>query len=137
MSDWPAESTQDASWRSSVDRALGELMGALDGLRHSVTVLSGAVALTAAVMLAGFAFLGFLLARLDSRLDQVNGKIDALPQRLSDEFRAMRAEMAAQTSAIANAITAAKQQAPQVILVPAPPQHSAPEAPKPEQKLPE
>ncbi|MGA1858824.1 hypothetical protein VH569_22775 [Azospirillum sp. 11R-A] len=41
----------------------------------------------------------------------------------------MRAEQPAQTSAIANAITATKQQAPQVILVPTP-QVQQPAAPQ-------
>ena len=84
-----------------------------------------------AVMIGGFTFLGVQFVRLD-------GKIDAIPQRLSEEFRAMRAEMSAQTSAIANAITATRQApppVPQIIVVPSPQPSPAPaptpEAPKP------
>jgi hypothetical protein len=57
----------DASWRSSVDRALGELKGAIDGLRHSFSILAGAVGLLAAIMLAGFAFLGNQLAQVSTK----------------------------------------------------------------------
>jgi hypothetical protein len=67
------------------------------------------MAVFVAVMLGGFAFLGFQNAQLST-------KLEGIPQVLREEFRAMRAEMAAQTSAIANSITATKQAQP-----PAPP----------------
>jgi hypothetical protein len=52
----------------------------------------------------------------------LNAKVDAIPAQLREEFRAMRAEMAAQTSAIANSITATRQVQPQIlVLPPAPP----------------
>jgi hypothetical protein len=86
--------------RSSVDNRLGELKGAIEGLRSSFGILAGAVALVATVMTIGFGF-----NRLDGRIDQLAGKVEAIPQRLSDEFRAMRTEIAVQTSTIANAIT--------------------------------
>jgi hypothetical protein len=119
----------DEGWRSSVDTRLGELKGAMDRLRHSFTILAGAVGLVATIMAFGFGFLGLQLNRLD-------GKVDAIPQRLSEEFRAMRAEMAAQTSAIANSITATRQAQPpappQIIVIPPLPQpQPAPEPPKP------
>lgn len=48
--------------------------------------------------------------------------VDSIVPRIAEEFRAIRTDATAQTSAIAiaNAITATKQQAPQVILVPTP-----------------
>jgi hypothetical protein len=123
------DTAMDEGWRSSVDTRLGELRGAMDGLRHSFTILAGAVGLVATIMAFGFGFLGLQLNRLD-------GKIDAIPQRLSEEFRAMRAEMAAQTSAIANSITATRQAQPpappQIIVIPPTPQQQpTPEPPKP------
>jgi hypothetical protein len=128
----------DDAWRSSVDTRLGELKGALDGLRLSFSILAGAVGLVAAVMAIGIGIANNQFSRLDGRIDQLGDKMEAIPQRLSEEFRAMRAEMAAQTSAIANSITATKQQAPpQVIVVPlptqspqTPPQQSPPSAPR-------
>jgi predicted PurR-regulated permease PerM len=128
----------DEGWRSSVDNRLGELKGALDGLRHSFTILAGAVGLVATVMVFGFGFFGVQFNRLDGKIDALsntlNAKIEAIPQRLSEEFRAMRAEMAAQTSAIANSVTATRQAQPapaQIIVIPAPQPPLAPEPPKP------
>jgi predicted PurR-regulated permease PerM len=123
----------DDGWRSSVDNRLGELKGALDGLRLSFSILAGAVGLVAAVMAIGIAIANNQFGRLDGRIDQLGNKIEAIPQRLSDEFRAMRAEMAAQTSAIANSITATRQTPPptppQIIVIPGP--QPAPESSKP------
>jgi len=113
-----------------VEGGIEGLKGSLDGLRFGFTILAGAVALVAAMMMGGFAFLGF-------QVSQVSSKIDAIRQRLSEEFRAMRAEMAAQTSAIANSITATRQTQPpapppQIIVIPPAPQpQPTPEPPKP------
>jgi hypothetical protein len=74
-------------------------------------------------MIGGFSFLGFQLNRLEGRVDRVETAVAAIPARLSDEFHAMRQEMAAQTSAIANSITATRQAQPlppPVIVIPAP-----------------
>jgi hypothetical protein len=68
-----------------------------------------------------------LNTKIDANAARVNEKLDSIPQRLAEEFRAMRAEMSAQTAAIASAVTAAKQVPPQVLLIPAP----AVEAPAP------
>ena len=57
------------------------------------------------------------------------GGLENVGLMLAEEFRAMRAEMSAQTSAIAGSITAARQAPPQVLLVPAP--AVAPPAQKP------
>lgn len=107
---------------------LARVENSLDWIRVILTVMG---TLIVAVMIGGFTFLGVQFVRLD-------GKIDAIPQRLSEEFRAMRAEMSAQTSAIANAITATRQTpppAPQIIVIPTPQPSPAPtpppEAPKP------
>jgi len=87
-----------------------------------------ALALIGTFMIGSVAFLGVQFIRLD-------GKIDAIPQRLSEEFRAMRAEMAAQTTAIANSITATRQAQPpappQIIVIPAPQPQPTPEPSKP------
>ena len=109
-----------------MDTRLGELKGSLDGLRHGYTILAAGAALIAGVMAWGF-------SNLNSQTVQLNGKLDAIPKTLSEEFRAMRAEMGAQTNTIATSITAARQMqpapAPQVVIVPSP--QPAPEPPKP------
>jgi phosphoglycerate-specific signal transduction histidine kinase len=109
---------------------LTRLEGQIDALKvvRPMTIAVVSVVLAALVFLIGF--LGLQVqatnAKFEARLDQVDAKfvtldakIDAIPQRLEEEFRAMRAEMSAQTGAIAGAITATKQQAPQVIMIPA------------------
>jgi hypothetical protein len=84
------------------DERLSRLEGAYDALKVVRPMTVAVLALLIAVMIGGFAFIGVQLVRID-------GKLDGIPQTLREEFRAMRAEMAAQTNAIANSITAARQ----------------------------
>jgi hypothetical protein len=103
-------------WRASVDARLEGLKGSIDSTRWVVGIV-------AVVMIGGFGFLGFQLSRLEARVDRIEAAIVAIPAHLSEEFRAMRAEMASQTNAIANSITATRQAQPpppQIIVVPAP-----------------
>jgi hypothetical protein len=98
------------------------------------------------VMLAGFAFLGVQVGRLDGHIDQVvakvdgldaalgvkfeavNAKFDAISQRLAVEFKTMGAEITAQTKAMAKSVTAS----PPVTAQPVPaPAQSAPVQAKP------
>ena len=103
-------------WRASVDARLDGLKGSVDGMRW-------VIGLVAVVMIGGFSFFGLQLSRLEGRVDRLDVAIQAIPARLSDEFHAMRSEMAAQTNAIANSITATRQAQPpppQIIVLPAP-----------------
>jgi hypothetical protein len=113
----------DVTWRSSVDARLARLEGALEGLKASVDGTRWVIGIVAVIMIGGFSFLGFQLNRLEGRADRIETAITGVPARLSDEFHAMRSEMAAQTSAIANSITATRQAQPvppQIIIVPTP-----------------
>src|SRR6266581_3872439 len=85
----PPPSATRLSWRASVDARLEGLRGSIDGTRWVVGIV-------AVIMIGGFGFLGFQLNRLEGRVDRVETAITAIPARLSDEFRAMRSEMAAQ-----------------------------------------
>jgi hypothetical protein len=81
------------------------------------------IGLVAVGMIGGFSFFGLQLSRLEGRVDRLDVAIQAIPARLSDEFHAMRSEMAAQTNAIANSVTATRQAQPpppQIIVLPAP-----------------
>ncbi|HEX4615299.1 MAG TPA: hypothetical protein VH230_05225 [Stellaceae bacterium] len=83
------------------EQRLAKLEGSYDALKvvrpMTITVIG--------VFLAALVFvLGFFATQMSS----INNKLDAIPVRLSEEFRALRAEMSAQTSAIANSITATK-----------------------------
>jgi hypothetical protein len=106
-----------------LEGAVARLEGIVDGLRSAIDGLRWVTGMIAIVMVGGFSFLGFQLNRIEGRLDRVEAAVEAIPARLSEEFRSMRAEMAAQTSAIANSITATRQAQPpppQVIVVPGP-----------------
>jgi hypothetical protein len=111
----------DVDWRASVDAGLARLAGAVEGLKSAIDGLRWAVGMVAIIVIGGFSFLGFQLNRIEGRVDRVEAAVEAMPARLSEEFRSMRAEMPAQTSAIANSITATRQAQPprpQVIVVP-------------------
>src|SRR5688500_3746018 len=73
-------------WRASVDARLDGLKGSIDSTRWVVGIV-------AVIMIGGFGFLGFQLSRLEVRVDRIETAVAAIPARLSDEFRAMRAEM--------------------------------------------
>ena len=103
------------------EQRLAKLEGSYDALKvvrpMTITVIG--------VFLAALVFvLGFFATQISS----INNKLDAIPVRLSEEFRALRAEMSAQTSAIANSITATKQAQPQIFVLPEP----APQPPSPQ-----
>jgi hypothetical protein len=103
-------------WRASVDARLEGLKGSIDSTRWVVGIV-------AVIMIGGFGFLGFQLSRLEGRVDRIETAVAAIPARLSEEFRAMRSEMAAQTSAIASSITATREAQPpppQIIVIPTP-----------------
>lgn len=90
-----------------------EAIERLAKLETSIDWMKVILGLMTAVMLGGFTLLSTQIINLGTRIDGTNAK-------LSEEFRAMRVEMSAQTSAIANSITAAKQVQPQIIVMPPP-----------------
>jgi len=106
-----------------MDTRVAKLEGAHDGIKQSQSILIMSAMGMGALF---FALAGIMItlqvftfnrvdqveAKLDSRISGVEAKVDALPARIADEFRAMRADMTAQTAAIANAITAARSQTP-------------------------
>jgi hypothetical protein len=94
-----------------------ERLAKLEGSYDALKVVSPT---TLAVMGILLAALVFVLSFLSIQIVATNAKVDAIPRQLSEEFRAMRAEMSAQTSAIANSITATKQVQPQILVMPAP-----------------
>jgi hypothetical protein len=66
----------------------------------------------ATLIIGGFGLFAFMFqrleARLDGRMDRFEAEIKELRRDMAEEFRAQRAEVAAQTSAIANAIIASR-----------------------------
>jgi hypothetical protein len=120
----------------------------LERLEATIARLRYIVIAVVIVMLAGFAFLGVQVGRLNGHIDQVvtkvdgldaalwvkfeavNAKFDAISQRLAVELKTMGAEITAQTKAIAKSVNASPLVPAQP--VPAPAQSApAPVQPKP------
>ncbi len=133
----------DNGWRTRVEERLGalergfsELKATIDTLRESVGGLKFALQGTWTFMAIGFAAVfsvsWFTLSAVNTMRTETLNAVSSLRTEMAAEARTTRTEMhadtSAQISAIANAITATKQQAPQVLLVPTPPpeQHPKP-----------
>src|SRR5437879_2516708 len=95
------------------DDRVGKLEGAMDGLRHNQSILIGAVGLVLTVLI-GFGFFAM------NRLDQLNSRLNEIPGKINSDIRDL-------TKTLSEAITASKQQQPQVILLPAPVPAPAPQ----------
>lgn len=89
-----------------INSRLAKLEGEVGGLKHGQTQLLVAVGIVAAFVI-GFGFYTI------QRVDALNEKVNAIPAQISSDIRDI-------TKTIAESITAAKQQPPQVILLPAP-----------------
>jgi len=98
---------------SGMNDRVSKLEGTMDGIKQSQSSLLAVVSIVGGVALAAVALIATLQV---FTLTEIGGIEDTI----REEFRALRAEASAQTSAIANSIAATKQQAPQVILLPAP-----------------
>lgn len=85
---------------------LAKLEGVVEGLRHVQSVTLTLVGLIVALVIA----FGTYTA---NRLDAINGRVAELPGKISSDLRDI-------TKTLSEAITAAKQTPPQVILLPAP-----------------
>jgi outer membrane murein-binding lipoprotein Lpp len=88
----------------------------LEGEVSSLKTLSAAIL---AIMLGGFAFLGVQVTRMDNRINTVASDVQALPGKINGDLLNL-------TRTLADAITAAKQTPPQVLLVPTPLPQPAP-----------
>jgi hypothetical protein len=112
----PAEVVQD----SGTKERLAKLEGSYDALKVVRPMTITVLGVLLAALIFVLSFMASELRDLNTKQQTTDAKIDAIPAKLADEFRAMRSEMAAQTNAIANSITAARQFQPQVVVVPAP-----------------
>ena len=131
----PEPPDMDNGWRNRIEERLGalergfsELKATIDTLRESVGGLKFALQGTWTFMAIGFAAVfsvsWFTLSAVNAMRTETLTAVNSLRTEMAAEARTTRAEIhadtSAQISAIANAITATKQQAPQVLLVPAP-----------------
>jgi hypothetical protein len=127
--------TTTAGDGSGLPGRLARLEGLFEGLRTSQTITFSAIALVGAILLALGSWtvirvdslaarldgrIDSLSARMDGRLDRlfgsiadVNAKVDQLPAKINSDLLGL-------VTTFSQAITAAKQPPPQVLLVPAP-----------------
>ncbi len=95
--------------------------GSYDALKVVRPMTIAVLGILMAALIFVLTFMASELRDLNARQQTFEAKSEALPSKLAEELRAMRSEMAAQTNAIANSITAARQFQPQVLVVPAQP----------------
>jgi hypothetical protein len=97
---------------TGMDGRLSRLEGLFEGLRHTQSITVGVIAFFGAILI----FLGgYTIRKLDQtniRVDQVSQRVGDLPGKISSDLRDI-------TQTLATSITAAKQQPPQVIILPA------------------
>ena len=107
--------------------ALGRLEGLVEGLKTNQTITFSAIAVLAAVLLALTSWTLFRVEALSGRVDALSGRVDALSDRIADVNAKVdqlpskiSSDLLAIAGALSQAITAARQQPPQIILMPAP-----------------
>lgn len=104
-----------------LEDGIRDLKSFTDGFRTLPQLALAAIGMVLAAVALLVTVAIFTLNGVNSQIRDVGARVDALPKLLTEEFRAMRTETAAQTSAIANSITAARQVQPQILIVPAQP----------------
>ena len=114
--DPPPGPPHDGDMTMSSDR-LSRLEQEVHAIKGSLDWAKVLFAFLGAVTLGGFSI---VFNQIGGLRTETAGAISSLRSDLVAEARTTRAELSATTSAIANSITATKQQVPQVILVPAP-----------------
>jgi hypothetical protein len=93
-------------WTNDMTQRLSRMEGALDGLRLNQTITFSAVVLVSTIVIAVSSYSLVKIGTLEMRVNE-------LPGRISAELRDLN-------NTLAQAITAAKQAPPQVIVIPAP-----------------
>ena len=105
-----SDGADGGSGMTGLNERLAKLEGVVDGLKDRLTTTTAVLAIVISILS------GLMIYEL-TRLDKIQDKIDDLPGKINTGLQ--------QTiSTLSASITAAKQQAPQVILVPAPAQKS-------------
>ena len=107
-----------------MDNRLGQVEGELRGLKQAQIIGFSAVGIVVAA-LVGLGVLTFnRIDRLSDRVDRLGEQTAAIPDKIKNDLLTL-------TKTLADVITASRQQAPQVILMPAPQgQPAPPPAPK-------
>jgi hypothetical protein len=92
---------------------MSDISGRVAKIEGTISALQLIVGVLAAVIIGGVTFLGVQITRIDNRVANLDSKVDSLPDKIN-------ANLLNLTKTLSDAITAAKQQPPQIILMPAP-----------------
>ena len=113
----PTQTGDDGGGPHMIDmERVSRIEGEIDGLKHGHNMLLGGLGLVGAIIVVLVSIgLGIGVYELQ-RLDQLSERVNALPGQISSDLRDI-------TKTLAESITSAKQQPPQVIIMPAPQEH--------------
>jgi outer membrane murein-binding lipoprotein Lpp len=125
--DRPVDGRDEPPYVSNMRDRLARLEGSIEWFRLVLAVV-------ATVAVGGMGFLGIQVSRIDGKITSIDGKISSLSEQVSTLPEKINANLRDLTKTLAEAITAAKQTPPQVILMPAP--ASAPPSLAPAPKAP-
>ena len=95
---------------NQMNERLARLEGAFDWLKVVLTLI-------VAIMLGGFAFLGVQVTRTDNKLAALDSRVAALSSQIAGLPNQINADIRDLTKTLSEAITAAKQTPPQIILM--------------------
>jgi hypothetical protein len=101
---------------------IGRIEGELSGVKRVQDITALAVVGVGAILISAIIYVASRVEQVASRVEQVNDRVIELPGKISTELQGI-------TKTLSEGITAAKQQPPQVILIPTPQQ--PPNPPKP------
>ena len=116
----PEPPDMDTAWRAKVDERLGALERGVELLRESVAGLKFALQGTWVFMAIVAAICWQTLNAVNSARTETLSAVGSLRTEMALTRSEMHTDVSAEVNAIANAVTASKQQVPQVLLVPAP-----------------
>lgn len=119
----PPDMTDLSNRVSKVEGAVEGLKGSIDALRIVIGALQWVIGILAIVIVGGISFVGFQILGTSNRVTALETKVDELPDKINSNLQNL-------TRTLSDAITASKQQAPQVILM-QPPSSIAPSPPEP------
>jgi len=98
---------------TDLSNRVARIEGAIDGLRSSIDALRWVVGILALVVIGGISFLGVQITHSDGRIASLESKVDALPDKINSNLLNL-------SKTLSDAITAARQQTPPIIVLPQP-----------------
>jgi hypothetical protein len=109
-------------WTNDMTQRVSRMEGALDGLKHNQTITFGAIAMVSTILVAVSSYTFLRVDALSARISTLEVRVNELPGKIAAELRDLN-------NTLAQAITAAKQAPPQVIVIPVPAPANVPSQP--------